>query len=578
MVLGFDGVDPDLVERWADDLPHLEEHIDAGRMHRLGTTTPPQSPVAWTTFATGREPSAHGIHDFVAWDGRFPAISTNTYMPARMGSDGQLESAARATSSRQGTPFWKTASDAGVPVTALWVPYSFPPDELGPEGRMVSGLGTPDVMLTNSTSIVISSSRGSERVSGATLTPFERDGDAYAARLAGPKVPGLGTPWVRVTGTVDRTDRSVTLVVNEQELVVAEGQASGWLHIEFPLSDETAIHALVRIHVVQAFNELELYLTPLQIHPDEPWLRFTSPEDYGRELHARWGAFETVGWVHDTSALQAGLIDEAFFLANVKDSFDRRARVAVGELKRQDEGLFVAVFTATDRVSHMTWGEDLGHVKDSYVWMDGLIGEVEEVLDDDDRLLVLSDHGFHAYTHQLHVNAVLRDLGHLALKEGRTGRLIAGEYDWDETRAWSIGTGQVHVSDPALVEEIAAQLRAVEVDGVEGDAVRPIRDVLVQPWSEGGALRLVFEPGWQASRATTLGGVEDEIWEPNTGAWSGDHAGSPAEETAGMLVSAHVDGDDLHILDVAPTLLFMLGVPVPTDYSGSVVSRSAEAP
>ncbi|HJN75648.1 MAG TPA: alkaline phosphatase family protein [Myxococcota bacterium] len=573
VVLGFDGVDPDLVMRWRSELPNLAAHIDAGHFHRLGTTTPPQSPVAWSSFATGLPPGQHGILDFVKREGLSPEVATNRYHPARMEADGLV--GARGTSPRAGTPFWKTASDAGVPVTALWVPYSFPPDDLGADGRMVSGLGTPDLELTNSTSFLLTSKRADERVAGSSLVPLQREGDDYAARINGPTVVGLGTPWIRVGATVERQTRSVRLVVGQQELVVAEGSWSSWLHLEFPLSEQTSAHALVRIHVVEAFNDLELYVTPLMIDPTEPWLRFTTPDDYGSELMARWGPFETVGWVHDTSALQAGLIEEALFLDNVEQTFQRRARVALGELERQDEGLFVAVFTATDRVSHMTWGEDLRHVEASYRWMDELLGEVEARLDADDVLVVLSDHGFHAYTHQLHVNALLREGGHLVLKEGGSGSLLGGDIDWERTKAWSMGTGQVFLVDenPALASQIAEELRSYEVDGQ-----RPLREVLVDPWPEGPELRLVFEPGWQASRATTLGGVPPATWEPNTRPWSGDHAGSPAEETEGMLLMEGVVQAPLHILDVPPTLLFMLGVEVPTDYTGTVVTRSAGAP
>ncbi|MGI9070611.1 MAG: alkaline phosphatase family protein [Bryobacteraceae bacterium] len=46
-------------------LPNLARLRNQGSFSRLGTTMPPQSPVAWTTFITGLEPAAHGIFDFV---------------------------------------------------------------------------------------------------------------------------------------------------------------------------------------------------------------------------------------------------------------------------------------------------------------------------------------------------------------------------------------------------------------------------------------------------------------------------------------------------------------------------------
>ncbi|HEY1241405.1 MAG TPA: alkaline phosphatase family protein, partial [Bryobacteraceae bacterium] len=68
IVLGIDGMDPGFVERHWSDLPNLRSLRDTGSFRRLGTTMPPQSPVAWSTFITGLDPAAHGIFDFVHRD------------------------------------------------------------------------------------------------------------------------------------------------------------------------------------------------------------------------------------------------------------------------------------------------------------------------------------------------------------------------------------------------------------------------------------------------------------------------------------------------------------------------------
>src|SRR6185503_1042722 len=49
VIVGFDGVDPDWVERWSSDLPNLTKLLAGRKLQRLATTTPPQSPVAWST-------------------------------------------------------------------------------------------------------------------------------------------------------------------------------------------------------------------------------------------------------------------------------------------------------------------------------------------------------------------------------------------------------------------------------------------------------------------------------------------------------------------------------------------------
>ncbi|MEM2970132.1 MAG: alkaline phosphatase family protein [Candidatus Bathyarchaeia archaeon] len=65
LVLGFDGASPILINEWIDHLPALKTFKKEGI---LGYTIPPipaQTPVAWTTFMTGKNPGKHGIFSFV---------------------------------------------------------------------------------------------------------------------------------------------------------------------------------------------------------------------------------------------------------------------------------------------------------------------------------------------------------------------------------------------------------------------------------------------------------------------------------------------------------------------------------
>ncbi|UCE28995.1 MAG: alkaline phosphatase family protein [Candidatus Bathyarchaeota archaeon] len=64
LVLGFDGASQSLVARWIDHLPNFKLLKD---LNIFGQTIPPipaQTPVAWTTFMTGKNPGNHGIFSF----------------------------------------------------------------------------------------------------------------------------------------------------------------------------------------------------------------------------------------------------------------------------------------------------------------------------------------------------------------------------------------------------------------------------------------------------------------------------------------------------------------------------------
>ncbi len=70
IVIGLDGLDPVLAERWMDagELPNLKKLAETGTYRNLRTTYPAISPVAWSSFMTGVDASRHNIHDFLDRD------------------------------------------------------------------------------------------------------------------------------------------------------------------------------------------------------------------------------------------------------------------------------------------------------------------------------------------------------------------------------------------------------------------------------------------------------------------------------------------------------------------------------
>jgi len=70
VVIGIDGMDPVILERMIDEgeMPNFAQLRDEGTFQSLGTSAPPQSPVAWSNFVTGMNPGGHGIFDFIHRD------------------------------------------------------------------------------------------------------------------------------------------------------------------------------------------------------------------------------------------------------------------------------------------------------------------------------------------------------------------------------------------------------------------------------------------------------------------------------------------------------------------------------
>ncbi len=119
-VLGFDGVPWRLVEQWCDagELPNFERLRQEGAAGPLESTTPPTTPLAWPSIATGVWPDKHGIYGF---QNLSPSYSHEMYT---------------SRDCKQPT-LWEQLSPAHVGN----VPLTFPPSEI--DGTMVTGMVTP---------------------------------------------------------------------------------------------------------------------------------------------------------------------------------------------------------------------------------------------------------------------------------------------------------------------------------------------------------------------------------------------------------------------------------------------------
>src|SRR5688572_21812274 len=154
VIIGFDGMDPDLLKQWIDAgrLPTFKRLVDQGGLYPLATTHSPESPTAWASFATGVNAGKHNIYDFLVRDTTtyFPDLGMVRREPAKFLFDYVPVRKPKLFSTRGGTSFWVTAGQAGVRSSILTVPVTFPPEEV-PNGELLSGLPLPDIRGTMGT-------------------------------------------------------------------------------------------------------------------------------------------------------------------------------------------------------------------------------------------------------------------------------------------------------------------------------------------------------------------------------------------------------------------------------------------
>ena len=183
VVLGSDGMDPRVFEKLLADgrMPNMKAVLERGGYSRLATTTPAESPVAWSSFATGMNPGKHGIFDFLHRDPLTyaPKIAPVSVIQKKLGKP-------EPVCNRAGTSVWKVLSDAGLRSTVVRVPVTFPPEKFN--GRMLSGLGVPDLRGTWGTSVLYE--EGASEVDtemGGVEVGLSRGGDGiYQTNIVGP--------------------------------------------------------------------------------------------------------------------------------------------------------------------------------------------------------------------------------------------------------------------------------------------------------------------------------------------------------------------------------------------------------
>src|SRR5437660_9537458 len=196
VILGFDGMDPELTERFIAEgrLPNLSKVRHQGTFRKLRTTYPAISPVAWSTFMTGVNPGKHNIYDFLARDlsNYLPYLSSAEIKgPKRSWKIGKYTiplGGPRIKGMRKGTPFWHWLGEAGIFCSVIRVPVTFPPEKFS--GVLLSGMCVPDLKGSQGTfCFCTTGSSGQKFREGCVRTLIERYGSAIHSYIPGPEDP-----------------------------------------------------------------------------------------------------------------------------------------------------------------------------------------------------------------------------------------------------------------------------------------------------------------------------------------------------------------------------------------------------
>ncbi len=333
IVLGFDGVDADLTRQWMAEgkLPHLARLRDQGSFSPLRSTIPSQTPVSWSTFATGLNPGRHTIFDFLKRD-------TATYKPSfAMYDEGKAPflwgektpwllgailalalalllflilkllrvrtrlaaivvavvavaagvgtgvAAARylpkerplAINRRQGETFWELLGKGGARVRVLRMPVTFPPKPYE-HGELLTGLGTPDMSGRIGkpfyfTSELFFTPKGGGDFSVEVVELVDNRG-VIETEIKGP--PNELFPdqadyvVIPMTLTVPEDRSRLEIAVSGTELALKPGEWSDWVRFTFPFNPVIKAHGIGKFRLLSLDPEVRLYLSPIEFDPE----------------------------------------------------------------------------------------------------------------------------------------------------------------------------------------------------------------------------------------------------------------------------------------------------------------------
>ena len=674
VILGFDGVDAHVVEGMlaSGRLPNLAALRQRGGYSPLTPTVPAQTPVSWATFSTGLDPGGHEIFDFLKRnpEDRVPvfAVAEETEAPLLFGRKNAAVLPAAAflllavpgglvwfsrrrllaplvlvlgglaagagvffavtawlpstrpdvRSNRRGKTFWSEAG--GRPATVMRMPVTFPPEPFE-EGRMLSGLGVPDLSgrigkPSYYTSDPFFAPREGNDFS-IELVRLESNSGRQTTRIVGPPGKPFGRPGaieLPMTLTVSAGRDRLTIEAGGERLTLSPGQWSGFVTLAFRVNPLIALHGYARFRLERLDPEIALYLSPIQFDPERlpPGFELSYPARFARDLVNRFGRYKTMGWAIDTWSIQSGTLSEEAFLEDVAATVEQDRRMLAALLKEK-ERLLVQYFEFPDRVAHVFWrlrdplhpaydaalARRYGDVLEkSYETMDAIVGETARQLEPRDVLLVLSDHGFATWRRSVNYDSWLVDQGYLVLKgDARRQNLEAlfsrGQFwesvDWGKTRAYAMGLGDIYINlrgrekdglvppgvpYEALRDEITAKLLAL-TDPKDGQ--RPVsrvfkREQVYRRFDPRLIPDLIVtnRPPYRVSWQASLGVPTGAVFEDNHDVWSGDHCSLDPDLVRGVFFSSrpfHSSGVP-GIADVTASVRALLGAPAPADAAG----------
>lgn len=625
VILGIDGTDPRMLASFMDKglLPNFSRLTAQGGLTSVQTTMPPQSPVAWSTFISGLDPGGHGIFDFVH---RRPDAVITPYFsmsrssaPEKKLSIGSWEiplSTGKVEQLRQGRAFWQILEDHGIPTMVVKMPANFPP--VPSRGFSLSGMGTPDLVGSMGGQFSLFTEdppKGFRSFSGGVVYPVrlragrldavlvgpdntfrQESKTSYSEKKRPPVHPKLEAPF---SVFVDPENPVAKITLNTSEFILQEGEWSDWVQVTFP-----AVPGLVQVHGICRFllqsvrPVFKLYVSPLQIDPQDPALPISTPPDWAAAIADEIGPFYTQGLPADTKALTHGVLSPDEFWDLTQFILKERQRLLDFSLRRFKDGCLFFYVSTLDESCHMLWRfTDPSHpahvdhptlrnsIQKLYVQMDQLLGEIMDRVDGHTDIMVISDHGFSPFNWGMNLNSWLAENDFIQRKNPlwhQGANKLWQDVDWTHSTCYAAGLNGLYLNlkgrekngiiQPGneaddMLDQIAQSLLNTRDPRTGQHPVSKIvfthREYAPDCLAWAPDLIIGFNKGYRISWESPLGEFAEHIYNDNVDAWSADHCVDSDCVPATLATNLSITHPQPALQDLTVSVLNYFGIHAP---------------
>lgn len=343
------------------------------------------------------------------------------------------------------------------------------------------------------------------------------------------------------------------------------------------------------------------FLTPTTTNPRIQW---THPASLRAEIETLLQPD-----VYDVDVPQFRTDDKEFLLKQIYDMTRKRFQTLRYLLDEKPWDFFMFVEMGVDRIHHGLWAHhDATHpkhdpaspfvhaIKDYYRYLDQEIGTLLEKLPDDTHIITVSDHGVKPMLGGICINEWLRREGYLTLWDEPSTRYISSfekvEVDWSRTTAWGDGGyyGRIFLNvygrepngiiPPEAYETVRDKL-AAHIASIPDPDGNPLGTVVFKPEEiyrqvNGVAPDLIVYFGDLSWRSVGSFGYDDiYTFSNDTGPDDANHAqnGIWIYNRLGKNLGGR-QLPDTQLMDFAPTVLNIFGLPIPADMQGKIIKTS----